>query len=369
MPSIVLLLIALGIVISLPAVGLLLRWGHRAGKLDSSGAAGHGKQLRLVPNVGGIGIVVAVILPMVVGLSVVWIVDAETWQRWAPEFAPHLDRVRATTPTAVALIVALLVIHVLGLVDDRRSLNAIPKLIIQFAAAAMVVIWFDVRLLTLLGPVPSVIVTILWIVAITNAVNFMDNMDGLAAGVSLVAATLFMVACLVNHQWFIASTLALLIGGLIGFLVFNYPPARIFMGDGGSLFIGFLLGVLTARTTYYEPDLGGGWYGVFMPVIVLAVPLYDLVTVSIIRVRQGRSPFVGDQQHFSHRLLQRGLSTRAALWVVCGAAAVTGIGGVSLGRLAGWQALLVGVQTILVLLMIALLEHTSRSLVDRDADT
>ena len=132
-----------------------------------------------------------------------------------------------------------------------------------------------------------------------------------------------------------------------------------------------LLAVLTARTTFYDPlqddyPLGGGWYGVFMPVIVLAIPLYDLVTVTLLRLRQGRNPLIGDQQHFSHRLVQRGLSKRGAVIVIWAAAAVTGIGGVALGRLDAWQAALVGAQTLLVLLMIALLEHASRRINAKD---
>ena len=237
-------------------------------------------------------------------------------------------------------------------------------------AAAAVMVWFNVRLLELLGPVPSVLITILWIVAVTNAINFLDNMDGLAGGVSAIAAALFMAAAILNHQWFIAGTLALLLGALIGFLVFNFPPAKIFMGDGGSLVIGFVLAVLTARTTFYDPDqadyaLGTAWYGLFMPVVVLAIPLYDFTTVTLIRLVQGKSPFVGDQQHFSHRLVLRGLSKRGAVVVIWGATAVTGIGGISMGSLRPWQAVLVGVQTLLVLMVIALLEHASRRAADR----
>ena len=263
------------------------------------------------------------------------------------------------------------VLHLMGMVDDRRSLSPWIKLAVQFAVAAAIVQWFDVRLLTVLdgmlslGTWPSLVVTVVWIVVVTNAVNFIDNMDGLAAGVSAIAAAIFMVACIVNHQWLIAATLALLIGGLVGFLVFNFPPARIFMGDGGSLVVGFILAILTARTTYYDPGqidypLGGGWYGVFMPVIVLAIPLYDLVSVTAIRLKQGRSPLVGDQQHFSHRLAARGLSERQVLVVIWSATAITAIGGISLGRLEGWQAILVGAQTLLVLMTIALVEHMSR---------
>jgi UDP-GlcNAc:undecaprenyl-phosphate GlcNAc-1-phosphate transferase len=185
-------------------------------------------------------------------------------------------------------------------------------------------------------------------------------MDGLAGGVSAIAASFLLAATLLNQQWFIAATLALLIGGLIGFLVFNFPPAKIFMGDGGSLVIGFLLAVLTARTTFFHEGLGGGWYGVFMPVVILAIPLYDCASVTLIRLRQGRSPFVGDQQHFSHRLVKRGLSKRGAVILIWAFTAVTGIGGVSLGRLETWQAMLVFVQTALVLASLAMLEYASR---------
>ncbi len=368
----VIALVVLGLAISLPVTALLMRAGHRLGTMDAAGAAGHHKiEIRAVPNIGGIAIYFAVVLPLAIGLVALHLIDVETWRQWIPPLAEHLPRIRQSTPTAVALLVCLTVLHITGLIDDRRSLPAWPKLIVQVGAAATMAIWFDVRLLELLGPAPSVIVTILWIVTITNAINFMDNMDGLAGGVSAIAASLFMAATVVNHQWFIAATLALLVGALIGFLAFNYPPAKIFMGDGGSLVIGFLLAVLTARTTFYDPDqsnyaLGTAWYGLCMPLVVLAIPLYDFATVTFIRIRQGRSPFVGDQQHFSHRLLLRGLSKRGAVVVIWGATAVTGIGGISMGPLQPWQAALVGVQTILVLMLIAMLEHASRRAVDAE---
>ncbi|MEE8155836.1 MAG: MraY family glycosyltransferase [Phycisphaerales bacterium] len=368
----VLALAVVGMAISLPATALLCRIGHRLGALDSTGAAGHTKQLRTVPNIGGVGIFLAVGLPLAFGVLALHLVDATTLSEWFPGLTQHLprllegtDQTIPSTSTAAAMLGGMIVLHVLGLIDDRRNVSPWVKLAIEVAVAAAMAIWFDVRLMSLLGTWPSVIVTILWIVLVINAINFMDNMDGLAGGVSAIAAALFMAACIVNHQWFIAATLALLMGGLIGFLVFNFPPAKIFMGDGGSFVVGFILAVLTARTTYYDPlqadfPLGGGWYGVFMPLIVLAIPLYDFTAVTFIRLKQGRNPLIGDQQHFSHRLVQRGLSPRGAVVVIWSAAAVTGIGGVSLGRLDAWQAALVGAQTLLVLIMIALLEHTSR---------
>lgn len=368
----VLILVAVGVAIALPTTALLVWLGHRAELLDTPGAKGHHKQVRPIPNIGGIAIYLAIALPMTVSLIAVWLFDAAMWSKWIPALADHLPRIRETTPTAVAMLACMTVLHVVGLADDRKSLGPWSKFAVQFAVASVMTIWFDVRLLTFvdhylpLGDAPSIVLTVLWIVAITNAINFMDNMDGLAGGVSAIAATLFMAATILNAQWFIAGTLALLIGGLIGFLVFNFPPAKIFMGDGGSMVIGFVLAILTARTTFYDPShiitfTSGGWYGVFMPVIVLAIPLYDFVSVSLIRIAQGKSPFVGDQQHFSHRLVQRGLSRRAAVLVIWSATAVTGIGGIALGSLQPWQAMLVGVQTILVLMMIAMLEHVSRA--------
>ena len=363
--------------ISLPLTWMMVRAGHRLGALDSAGSRGHAKELRRVPNIGGVGIFHAVVLPMLAGLIGVWVIDGETWSRWLPALEPHLPRIRETTPTALAMVSCMTVLHVIGLVDDRRGLSPWIKLAVQFAAAAVMTLFFEVRLLTVLdGYVPgaSIAVTLLWIVAMTNALNFLDNMDGLAGGVAAIASFMFMLATILNEQWFIAGTLALMVGGLCGFLVFNFPPARIFMGDGGSLVIGFLLSILTARTTFYDPAqadfaLGTAWYGVFMPVVVQAIPLYDFCTVTIIRLRQGRSPFVGDQQHFSHRLVQRGLSKRGAVIIIWGFTAITGAGGIALGSLAPWQAVLVGAQTILILIVLAMLEHASRRVPGRIAES
>jgi UDP-GlcNAc:undecaprenyl-phosphate/decaprenyl-phosphate GlcNAc-1-phosphate transferase len=377
----ILALLAVGFVIAWPLTALLVRLGERLGALDTPGAGGHVKRLRAVPNIGGIAIFAAIALPLAAGLLALQGVDERALSRWLPAVAPHLERVRATAPTAWALLAGMAALHVLGLVDDRRGLGPWIKLGVQAAVAIAIAAWFDVRLLTALdawlpwaGQFPSIAATVLWIVIVTNAINFLDNMDGLAGGVAAIAGGLFMAATIVNAQWFIAGTLALMVGALVGFLIYNFPAgprngARIFMGDGGSLVIGFLLAVLTARTTYFDPAqedyaLGGGWYGVFMPVIVLAIPLYDFLSVTVIRLRQGRSPFVGDQQHFSHRLVARGLSQRSAVLVIWAATAVTGIGGISLGRLQPWQAVLVGVQTLLVLGTIALFEHSSRTVRD-----
>lgn len=364
----VLACIALGFAIACPVTAMLVRLGHRVGALDSAGAAGHAKVLRKVPNIGGVAIFAGFALPALFALVTLSLRPDELF-RLVPPAAAFEARLREALPTAWALLVGAAILHVLGLVDDRRALGPFLKLGVQAAVALAVTAFFDVRLLSALGQwwgtpgdVASIAATVLWIVVVTNAMNFLDNMDGLSGGLAAIASLILMTATIVNGQWFIAAQLGLLAGSLGGFLVFNRPPARIFMGDGGSLVIGFLLAALTARTTFVDtsdPDfaLGSAWYGVFMPLVVLAIPLYDITTVSAIRLSQGKSPFVGDHQHFSHRLVKLGLSRSRAVAVLWMLGAVTGISGVVLGTLKPWQAALVGVQTLLVLVVIAVLER------------
>jgi UDP-GlcNAc:undecaprenyl-phosphate GlcNAc-1-phosphate transferase len=178
--------------------------------------------------------------------------------------------------------------------------------------------------------------------------------------VAAVCTTAFLAAALSIEQWFVAAALALLLGALLAFLCFNFPPASIFMGDGGSLIVGFLLGVLTVRTTFLRPgeDFGAGWYAVFAPLIVLAVPLYDLVVVSAIRVSRGKSPFVGDTNHFSHRLVARGMSRRTAVICIYLVTAATSVAAIILPHAGSTLvAVLVFCQTVLILGVVALLEQ------------
>lgn len=369
-----LLLIPAAMLISAPLCAVLIRLGHRIGALDGPGVAGQVKdQIRRVPNTGGTAIVAAFCLPILAGVLTL---ATGLGEQILPEAAQeHLAGLRQRTPLAVVFLACIAGLHIVGVVDDRRPLGPWIKLVAILVAASAIALTDQTRLLTLLdahvgGPWISVIVTVVWIGVVTNAFNFMDNMDGLSAGAAACASACFLAAALVNEQWFIAACLALLIGGLLGFLIFNFPPARVFMGDGGSLVIGFILAVLTVRTTYFVPPgvlvdgrvlppTGFGWHAVFMPLVILAVPLYDLASVVTIRLSQGRSPFVGDLQHFSHRLVRRGLSKRAAVLVIWGFTLVTGISGVVLASLEQWQAILVGVQALAILGVIAAFEYAS----------
>ena len=377
MPQAVLFILALAFALGTVATFLARALGHRLNALDGPGVVGQVKAAtRRVPNTGGIGIFAAIALPMTAGLLAINSPLADRVVEVFPALAVHLKGIASQTIAAAVLLAALTIVHVMGVIDDRRPLGATFKLVVMLAVATGLTLATQTRLLSFLdawpgGSVVSILATVLWIVVVTNAINFIDNMDGLSGGVAAIAASCFLAATLVNGQWFIAVMLALLVGALLGFLVFNFPRraeggGTVFMGDGGSLVVGLLLAFLTVRTTYIHPATdaipgSGAWYAVLMPLVVLAVPLYDFASVVIIRLRQGRSPFVGDLQHLSHRLVRRGLSRRDAVITIYGLTGITSIGGIALGSLAPYQAVLVGVQTVLVLLVLALYEGRATS--------
>lgn len=356
-------------ILCLPVVSFIIAWcatwvirrvAPRVGFVDRPG----GRKIHANPKPlgGGIAIFLGIVIPMLAVLVLLHTASfGEGHGRWNPAY---ISGAREHTPLALGLLAAMFVMLLLGLRDDRRAMGPYSKLVIQLAVIAAFVIVFNVRALTTLdhlglGRWPSVVVSVLWIGAITNAFNFLDNMDGLSAGVAAVCTTAFLVAALSIQQWFVAAALAMLLGALLGFLCFNFAPATIFMGDSGSLVIGLMLGVLTVRTTYLPPDTpwASGWYAVFAPVIVLAVPLYDLIVVSGLRLMRGKSPFVGDTNHFSHRLVARGMSRRTAVLCLYLITASTSVAAILLPHVNPAFAPLIFVQTVLILGVVALLEQ------------
>jgi UDP-GlcNAc:undecaprenyl-phosphate GlcNAc-1-phosphate transferase len=347
---------------------IMKRFAPRIGFVDKPG---HRKIHRNpIPLGGGVAIFLGFALPMLGIVLGVLILDPASPQFGisASQWTAYLGGARAQAPFALVLLAAMLVMHVMGLIDDRRALGPYSKLFIQLAVTTALVIAFPRSLWSLtamderLGGhgVISVAVSVLWITAVTNAFNFLDNMDGLSAGIAAVCTVSFLITTLLIEQWFVAASLAMLLGVLVGFLCFNFAPASIFMGDSGSLLIGFVLGVLTIRTTYLPPgeDFGAGWYAVFAPVIVLAVPLYDLVVVSAIRLLKGKSPFVGDTNHFSHRLVRRGMSKRTAVLCLYLLTAATSVAAIILPHVrTTFAAMLIFGQTVMILAVVMLLEQ------------
>lgn len=360
---------AIWAILALSLVSFALSWfgtlmmkhlALRIGFVDKPG----GRKIHANPKAlgGGVAIFWAFAIPVLIGLAViVWGHPPRQLEGRIPHLANYWSGMRERAPMALGMLLAGLVMHVMGLIDDRKALGPYSKLIVQLATVTALVLGLkELRVLTTTGPLVSAILTIIWITAITNAFNFLDNMDGLSAGVASVCTAAFLVTTLSIGQWFVAGALALLLGALVGFLFFNFAPASIFMGDSGSLVIGLLLGILTVRTTYLPvgENWAAGWYKVFAPAIVLAVPLYDLIVVSGIRLMRGYSPFKGDTNHFSHRLVARGMSRRTAVLCIWLITASTAVAAIILPHVHDTlSAVLIFVQTLLILATVMLLEQ------------
>lgn len=228
-----------------------------------------------------------------------------------------------------SLLAASLLMFGVGLYDDIRPVTPPAKLLGQILAASIVVFSGDVIEFFHIG-VPDIILTFVWLVGITNAINLLDNMDGLAGGVSLIAA------CILSYFFWRTESYTLLLislslaGSILGFLIFNFPPAKIFMGDSGSLFLGFTLAALAIARKAQASNV----FAVMgVPTLLFLLPILDTALVTITRLLRGQSPAQGGTDHTSHRLIAFGLSERQALLVMYGVALVSGITGAALEAL------------------------------------
>ena len=262
----------------------------------------------------------------------------------------------------LAILLCATILFLVGLWDDRRALGPFIKLVLQFAVAILAASLGGVRVeFFIQNTVVTAVLSAFWIVLIINAFNFLDNMDGASAGIAAIASAVLLTAAAFNGQVFVGGLAIIFIGALLGFLVFNFPPASIFMGDAGSLVVGFFVALLTLRTTYYQQTGSGSWYPVLMPLIAMAVPLYDFTSVTLLRISQGKSPFVGDTQHFSHRLKRHGLTDTQTVLALYLATLCTGLGATFLYQVNFVGAVLIVVQTCLILAIIGVFETTVRN--------
>jgi UDP-GlcNAc:undecaprenyl-phosphate GlcNAc-1-phosphate transferase len=345
-----------GSVLGLLGTFLVRRWSLGHGFVDRPG--GHKAHAAPVALGGGIAIAFAVAAPMILA-----VVAARLWAHDAPAWLPesvriHLGGVLSKAPLAWAIVGSVAVTCLVGLYDDARPVSARIKLLFQLAVAVLLVVGFNLRLLSHLGNIPSIILSVLWIVTLMNSINFLDNMDGLAAGVALIAAAVFALAAMRDGQVFVPTCCWLLVGSLAGFLPLNFHPAKIFMGDAGSMVIGLLLGVFTILTTFADPARGQQPIGALAPLVVMAVPLYDTASVVFLRWRLGVPIWTGDRRHFSHRLVRRGMSVPHAVLVIWLATLVTALPALLLATASWPVAWGIAVQTVLVVALVALLERS-----------
>lgn len=208
------------------------------------------------------------------------------------------------------IIIGATLIMILGLVDDLKPLSFKTKLTLEILIAAIVII-FDIRIKFISPDYIAVVLTILWVVGVTNALNIIDIMDGLSSGVAFVAALAFLFINPPTEQIYVNYTAAALAGAVLGFLRYNFPPAKIFMGDSGSLVMGFILATLSIGTSYSRVNS----IALYTPILILGIPIYDTFSVMILRFKQGKSIFHGSLDHFALRLEKLGFSRRKVILV------------------------------------------------------
>ncbi len=211
----------------------------------------------------------------------------------------------------------------LGYLDDRHELKPLPKFLGQFLIALAVA--FACKRITLFVPnvAFSYAITILWLLTVMNAFNFMDNMNGLCAGLGAIASYLFALIAASNGEYLVALAGLLISGALLGFLPWNFPRARSFLGDAGSQLVGYLLAVMAILPHFYTKQ-NPHPLAVLSPLLVLAIPLIDLAQVVIMRTLNRKPFWIGDTNHLSHRLARTGLGKPRAVLLIWLAALVIG---------------------------------------------
>ncbi|KAA5539351.1 undecaprenyl/decaprenyl-phosphate alpha-N-acetylglucosaminyl 1-phosphate transferase [Roseiconus nitratireducens] len=357
-------------VVSLASLYPVRRYAVRWGLLANPG--GHSTHARATPLGGGIGIWLGIVVPMLLGT--LWVMGLqrgllpEVLPSW---IRPHVEGVASRLGQLWGLLAAATVLFALGLWDDRRGAPVGVRLAVEFAVAAFVVYGLGFGLTAFIGQTwLTNLLSVVWIVAVINAFNMLDNMDGLSGGVAVIIAASMAAVMLTTSspssgqpQLFVSGLLLVVCGSVLGFLWHNRPPARIFMGDGGSYLVGFLIAVSMLMATFASQPRP---HAVLAPLCAMAIPMYDMATVLWIRLREGRSLFSGDRSHFSHRLVELGLSRPQAVLTIYLVTGTCGLAALLLVHVSVLQATAVLGIVACMLLLVVILESTGWQKQDLD---
>jgi len=302
-----------------------------------------------IPRLGGLAIFIAFIIAVVL-------------------FAEITTQVRG-------ILLGALVVVVIGVIDDIVPLPALLKFAVQIVAA-LIAVFHGVVIELLSNPIffssaeylkfgaLSIPITVIWIVAITNSVNLIDGLDGLAVGVSAIASVMMLVISLIVAEHNVAVILAALVGACLGFLPYNLNPAKIFMGDTGALLLGFVLSTVSIIGLFK-------FYAVIsfaVPFLVLGVPLFDTAFAFFRRIVHGRNPMKPDREHFHHRLIDQGFSQKQAVAILYTISAVLGLAAVVITTSGEMRALIFIIAFFLIAAFAALILRGRKKPDDEEDD-
>lgn len=344
------------LLLSLLLVPVMIRLAFRFDILDHPGY--HKTHKNVHPLLGGGAIFLAFMAVIFVGMIVIAL--AKTGQlSLFPAYQRHLQSqlhiIANVLPEFIGLLVSAAMIFILGLVDDIRGVGFSYKwkFAVQ-AIAAAVVVASGIHIEFLPHPILNIVVTMLWIIGITNSFNLLDNMDGLSSGVAAIISLILATLTIRQGQYFSALLFLALAGSILGFLRYNFNPSKIFMGDAGSLFIGFIIATLTVSNSYVTTR-SVSQLPIVVPILVLGVPLFDTFSVIVIRWKEKRPLFVGDTCHFSHRLVKIGMSVRQTVIFIYLVTFCVGVSAILIPELNLIECAIVFVQACLIFGLISLL--------------
>jgi UDP-GlcNAc:undecaprenyl-phosphate/decaprenyl-phosphate GlcNAc-1-phosphate transferase len=310
---------AQALILSLVLTPLARRLGERSGLLDHPG---HRKvHTAVTPRSGGLAIYSAFAGTLVCDVVLFWLLVRG--DLGGPRLAPYRANLGIVLPRIAAILAGLTFLFLVGLADDRKGLGPWTKLgaqILSVVPLLMAGIRIDAFLQSAMPPflawVGGAMLTAGWVVLLTNSLNFLDNMDGLTAGIGFVISLVLAGFATVNGDVFMTASYLALAGAVLGFLKYNWSPASLFMGDSGSLTIGYALAALTINARYYGADSPTA-LPVLIPLIVIGVPIFDTASVLFIRWRRGAPLMQGDTNHLSHRLVALGFTKPQAVTFIC----------------------------------------------------
>jgi UDP-GlcNAc:undecaprenyl-phosphate/decaprenyl-phosphate GlcNAc-1-phosphate transferase len=310
---------AAALLVSAATVPLWRRWANRIGMVDDPG---HRKiHSTPIPLAGGWAVLGAILIVLALGIVAVKLGYVTVYGGNDPQELLRYG-ISKRAGQLVVIVLGALGMALVGMFDDRFELRPAWKFGGQLLIASCVAL-AGVRI-TLFVPslVFSFLVTVLWIVTVTNALNFLDNMNGLCAGLGVIGSAACGWIAAVQGQYLVASLAFVACGALLGFLPYNFPKASAFLGDAGSHLVGYLLAVLAILPHFYSRNAQNKW-AVLSPLVILAVPLLDMLWVVALRTKIGQPFWVGDTNHISHRLVRRGFSKASAVVLIWLMAAVS----------------------------------------------
>lgn len=283
---------------------------------------------RGIPLVGGIAM----------GLS--FVLAASVWMSLQHQFSPE----------SLAIIIAALVMLGFGVADDILELSVIAKFVVQFISVAFLISLGVKTDVAYIGPVPNILITLFWVIAITNAVNHLDIMDGLAGSITLIVGLGFLAAALLQNDGAAAVLIASLIGAAAGFVLHNLPPARVYMGNSGSHFLGFALACF-ALTISFAPQ--GKTIALLAPLLIAGMPIFDTAFLIFMRLKKSKSAFRKSNDHLALRFLKNGYSKNTTLFLMAAFSALCSVSGIMVMQLpAVWGATVVSLVVVASLVIV-----------------